>query len=111
MARTPSLKDALPRADADPTLAHMQTQASPQQAPPGPQLVTVFVTNAVRTSAGPGPGPKQLPSDEANRIINSKLGVYGSQPPRNYTDGGQQGPVVGAVPFGSTIPVRSAQAN
>jgi hypothetical protein len=95
----------------DPTLSQLDTTREQQQVPPGQQLVTVFLTNAVRTSAGPGPGPKQLPSDEANRIINAKLGVYGSEPPRAYLDGGQQGPAAGAVPFGSQIPVRSAQSN
>jgi hypothetical protein len=78
---------------------------------PGQQLVTVYLTNAVRTSQGPGPGPKTLPSDEASRLIGSKLAVYGDQPPTNYSDGGQQGPATGTVPFGSQVPVRSAQAN
>jgi hypothetical protein len=109
MAR--SLKDGLVPDTPDPALAAMQTQAQPQLAPPGQQLVTVFLTNAVRTSAGPGPGPKQLPSDEANRLINSKMAVYGDQPPRNYLDGGQQGPAAGTVPFGSQVPVRSASSN
>ena len=111
MTRTSKLTDGLPGTGTDPTLAAMQPQAQPQQAPPGQQMVVVYVVNAVRTSAGPGPGPKTLPSDEANRLINSKMAVYGDQPPRNYLDGGQQGPVTGTVPFGSTIPARSAQAN
>jgi hypothetical protein len=78
---------------------------------PGPQLVTVYLTSAVRTSAGPGPSVKQLPPDEASRVVSSKLAVYGDQPPRNYADGGQQGPVPNRVPFGSQVPARSAQAN
>ncbi len=106
-----SLKDGLDTEPADPTLAAMDTQAQPQQAPPGQQMVTVFLVNAVRTSAGPGPGPKTLPSDEANRLIGSKMAIYGDQPPRNFLDGGQQGPVTPVREFGSNVPVKSATSN
>jgi hypothetical protein len=60
-------------------------QASPQQvvAPPD-QLVTVYMTVAIRTSAGPGPGVKRLPAAEANLLISRKHAVSGDQPPRGY---------------------------
>ena len=61
--------------------------------------MTVYLTNGTRTSAGPGPGPKQLPSAEANALIRSRLAVFGDQPPRNYTDGGQSGPATGTLEF------------
>jgi hypothetical protein len=41
----------------------------------------VFLTNAVRTSAGPGPGPKQLPAAEAGALVRAKLAVYGDRAP------------------------------
>jgi hypothetical protein len=45
-------------------------------------LVPVFVTVAVRTSAGAGIGPKLVPPDEAGRLVRSKHAVYGSTAPR-----------------------------
>lgn len=59
----------------------------------GDGLADVYLTVAVRTSAGPGPWPVRVPRDEANRIISARHGVAGTQPPRNFTDGGQAGPV------------------
>jgi hypothetical protein len=49
-----------------------------------PETVAVYVTNATRTSAGPGPGPKQLPPAEARALVERKLAVYGSQPPAGF---------------------------
>ena len=51
-------------------------------------LASVFVTTAVRTSAGPGPGHLRVPSAEAAALVNSRRAVYGGQPPRGYADGG-----------------------
>jgi len=67
-------------------------QATPQQvhAPPD-QLVDVYLTTAVRTSQGPGPGPKTLPAAEANRLIVRKLAIAGDQPPRGFL-GHPEGP-------------------
>jgi hypothetical protein len=45
-----------------------------------------FVTNAVRTSQGPGPGAKQLPAPEAARLLKDRLAVPGDQAPRGYGD-------------------------
>ena len=59
-------------------------------------LVMIYVTTAVRTSAGPGPGVLELPADEANRIVSSRLGVLGSEPPRGYLDGGNPAAIVEA---------------
>ena len=50
------------------------------------QLVTVYVTNAIMTSAGPGPGPKTLPADEAGRLLRDRLAVSGDRAPRGYGD-------------------------
>jgi hypothetical protein len=56
--------------------------------PPPPDTsgtpMTVFVTTAVRTSAGPGPGVKTLPPAEAASLIAMKYAVGGSQPPRGF---------------------------
>jgi hypothetical protein len=40
--------------------------------------------NGIMTRAGPGPGPKLLPGQEASTIIARKMGVYGSAPPRGF---------------------------
>jgi hypothetical protein len=55
---------------------------------PDDGLVAVYVTNAVRTSDDPGPGPKRVPPGEAGRLTRSKHAVYGEQPPRGLLDGG-----------------------
>jgi hypothetical protein len=56
-------------------------------------VVTVFLTNAVRTSAGPGPGVKHLPPAEAAVLVTGRdsrgqpvprVAVYGDQPPRGF---------------------------
>jgi hypothetical protein len=57
-------------------------------------VVTVYVVNGTRTSQGPGPGPKELPASEANRLIYAKLAVYGDQPPDGM--GGKPEPAVRA---------------
>ena len=84
---------------------------SKPQAQPLPDLVDVFLTNAVATSGGPGPGVVRVPRDEASRIIAHKLGVAGSRPPRSYADGGQAGPVTGTRTFGGPPAARPAQSN
>ena len=43
-------------------------------------------TNAVRTSAGPGPGVKYLPPAEAGSLVARRLAVHGDQPPRGYSE-------------------------
>jgi hypothetical protein len=37
-------------------------------------LVAVFVTVAVRTSDGPGPGPKRVPPGEAAALVGEQAG-------------------------------------
>jgi hypothetical protein len=49
-------------------------------------LVTVTVLNGTRTSAGPGPGVRQLPAAEAAWEVKNRRAVYGDQPPRGYGD-------------------------
>jgi len=73
--------------------------------------VAIYLTNAIATSAGSGPGVVRVPRDEASRIIAHKLGVPGSAPPRSYADGGQSGPVTGTRVFGGPPPSRPAQSN
>lgn len=51
-------------------------------------LVDVYLTVAVRTSAGPGPGHKRLPAGEASALVANRRAVYGGQPPAGYEDGG-----------------------
>jgi hypothetical protein len=61
------------------------------QPPPEP-VVTVYLTVGVRTSAGPGPGVKQLPASEANRLCAMKYAVYGDKPPAGM--GGDPEPAI-----------------
>jgi hypothetical protein len=63
----------------------------------GDGLVTLFLTVAVRTSAGSGPGVVRVPPDEAGRIIAARHGVYGDQPPRGYLDGGADARLIAAA--------------
>jgi hypothetical protein len=49
------------------------------------ELVTVFVTNGVRTSDGPGPGVKRVPPAEAQALYAGRVAVTGDQPPRGWT--------------------------
>lgn len=53
-----------------------------------PEPVSVFVTTAVRTSDGPGPGHKRVPAGEAARLVGDRRACYGSQPPKGFEDGG-----------------------
>jgi hypothetical protein len=57
----------------------------PPDPPAGPgDSVPVFVTVAVRTSDGPGPGVRHLPPAEAQSLIGRRLAVHGEQPPRGW---------------------------
>jgi hypothetical protein len=49
-----------------------------------PQTVTVFLTNATRTSQGPGPGPKDLPPEEAAALLAARIAVPGPHPPAGF---------------------------
>jgi hypothetical protein len=49
-----------------------------------PQLVQVFVTNGVRTSAGTGPGARELPRAEAAALVVGKVAIYGPCPPAGF---------------------------
>jgi len=72
---------------------------------PAEPLVTIFLTNGVRTSAGPGPGVKTLPASEAGAIVSMKYAAYGDRDPA----AGFPEPV--DKPFGSLPPRRPAQSN
>jgi hypothetical protein len=50
-------------------------------------LVSVYVTNATRTSGGNGPGPVRVPPAEAGALVGDKLAIYGDQPPQAPEDG------------------------
>ena len=69
-------------------------------------LITVFLTNAVRTSRGPGPGVKCLPAGEASALCAMKYAVYGSRDPSEPT-----GPEPTTRRFGSVPQRRAAQSN
>ena len=73
--------------------------SQPEQ--PAEPVMTVYLTNAVRTSQGPGPGPKTLPVSEANALINIRYAVAGSRNP----EAADPEPAVRAFPH---IPVRPA---
>jgi hypothetical protein len=47
-------------------------------------LVPVYLTAAVRTSGGPGPGVKRLPRAEAGSLVARRIAVHGDQPPTGY---------------------------
>lgn len=64
---------------------------------PEADTVPVFLTVAVRTSGGPGPGVVRVPRDEAARIVAARHGVSGERPPRGYEDGGADGRTIGAM--------------
>ena len=61
-------------------------------------LVPVFVTSGVRTSDGPGPGVRRVPAAEASRIVASRHGVMGDQPPRGFEDGGAPASSAAMIP-------------
>lgn len=48
---------------------------------PAEPVMAVYVTNGVRTSQGPGPGPMTLPVSEASALISMKYAVAGSRNP------------------------------
>jgi len=50
--------------------------------------VAVFVTTGIMTSAGPGPGVRRVPPDEAGALVADRRAVHGDQPPRGFLDGG-----------------------
>jgi hypothetical protein len=62
-----------------------------------PDLVPVYLSVAVRTSGGPGPGVVRVPRDEAARIVAARHGVSGERPPRGFEDGGADGRIIGAM--------------
>lgn len=68
--------------------------------------MTVFLTNAIRTSQGPGPGVKVLPISEASAIISMKYAVPGDRDPAQST-----GPEPTTKRFGSPPARRPAQSN
>ena len=41
-----------------------------------PALTPVHLSNAVRTSAGPGPGVRWLPPEEAAWLVSQRLAVH-----------------------------------
>jgi hypothetical protein len=45
--------------------------------PPAEPMMTVYVVNAVRTSRGPGPGVKTLPTSECSALLAMKFAVPG----------------------------------
>jgi len=63
-------------------------EASHAEARISEPLVSVYLTVAVRTSAGPGPGHRRLPPGEAAALVGNRRAVYGDQPPRGFEDGG-----------------------
>ncbi len=48
---------------------------------PAEPQVTIYLTNGVRTSAGPGPGVKTLPASEAGALVSMKYAVCGTRSP------------------------------
>jgi hypothetical protein len=80
------------------------TAANPADRPPlndrdAEQLdrIPVFLTVAVRTSGGNGPGVVRVPREEAARLVAARHGVHGEMAPRGFLDGGADGRVIGAM--------------
>ncbi len=55
------------------------------------QLTPVYLTTAVRTSRGPGPGVLYLPLAEAGALVGRRLAVHGTQPPHGFGGPGGAG--------------------
>jgi hypothetical protein len=55
------------------------------------EVVPIYVTNAISTRWGTGPGVIRVPPAEAARLVKNRRAVYGDQPPRGYLDGGGDG--------------------
>jgi hypothetical protein len=51
---------------------------------PDQQLAWVYLTNGTATSGGSGPGPVQVPPDEAAWLIGESLSIAGQHPPVGY---------------------------
>jgi hypothetical protein len=62
-----------------------------------PDLLPVFLTVAVRTSGGNGPGVVRVPREEAARLVAARHGVSGERAPRGYEDGGADGHIIAAM--------------
>jgi hypothetical protein len=62
-------------------------QHGPGHGQPEAGLVTVYLTNAVGTSDGHGPGVKRLPVAEAATLVRRKVAVYGTEPPTGFHRG------------------------
>jgi hypothetical protein len=61
-------------------------------------LVPVYLTVAVRTSGGTGPGVVRVPrEEEAARIVASRHGASGERAQRGFLDGAADGRVIGAM--------------
>ena len=58
---------------------------------PAEPVVTVYLTNAVRTSQGPGPGVKHLPASEAGALVGMKYAVTETTTPRPRTRSPRRG--------------------
>jgi hypothetical protein len=64
--------------------ASNESPPQPPEPPDGGPEMSVFVTVAVRTSAGKTPGAVTLPVAEAQSLIGRRLAVAGDQPPRGW---------------------------
>lgn len=65
----------------------MTGQHGPGAGQPDGGLVTVYLTNAVATSDGHGPGVKRLPAAEAAALVRRKVAIYGPHPPHGFHRG------------------------
>jgi hypothetical protein len=45
-------------------------------------LTAIYVTNAIRTSGGTGPGVVHVPPGEAADLVARRLAIHGANPPR-----------------------------
>jgi hypothetical protein len=70
-----------------PSYQGVSNATDPPIPPPDPgdgSLVEVFLTVAIRCSDGTGSGVHHVGAAEAQALVNSKMAIYGSRPPRGW---------------------------
>ena len=86
--------------------------ASSGRPSPARRLVTVYVVNGTRTSAGPGPGALELPPLEAAALVRQRFAVYGDRPPNEPDPAPTVKPFTGAHdPFPPRAGTRHGTSN
>jgi hypothetical protein len=67
------------------TATNASPPPEPPEQPPGGPKTWVFLVNGTRSSAGAGPGPRELPVAEAGALVAAHLAVHGTEPPHGWS--------------------------